>query len=242
MKLIYIYHSGFAIETGGVTIIIDFFRDSEGRKKGIVYDRLLKNSGKLYVLSSHAHKDHFNPVILKWKEIHPDIQYVFSKDILEDGGAAQSDAVFLNKFDVYRDENLTIKALGSTDIGISFLIKIHGKYIFHAGDLNNWHWKDESTEKEIRASEIAFLRELSDITKECDHIHIAMFPVDVHLGTDYMRGAEQFIDRVKVDYFAPMHFTENYESAEAFKPYAEAKGVCFLNWKHRGQEFVIESV
>ena len=43
MKLDYIYHSGFAIEADGVTVIIDCYKDSseEVFNKGMVYDYLL---------------------------------------------------------------------------------------------------------------------------------------------------------------------------------------------------------
>lgn len=82
MKLTYIYHSGFAIEGDGFTIIIDYYKDSDDNKsKGIVYSELLKREGKLYVLSTHSHHDHFNREILKWQQERPDIIYIFSKDI-----------------------------------------------------------------------------------------------------------------------------------------------------------------
>ena len=44
MKLDYIYHSGFAIEAEGVTIIIDYYKDSSEtiRNQGIVHDCLLQ--------------------------------------------------------------------------------------------------------------------------------------------------------------------------------------------------------
>ena len=45
MKLDYIYHSGFAIEADGVTVIIDYYKDSseEVFNKGIVHDYLLES-------------------------------------------------------------------------------------------------------------------------------------------------------------------------------------------------------
>ena len=51
MILDYIYHSGFAIEAEGVTLIIDYYKDSSEteRNKGIVHDRLLQRPGKLYL-------------------------------------------------------------------------------------------------------------------------------------------------------------------------------------------------
>ncbi len=66
MKLDYIYHSGFAIEADGITVIIDYYKDSSETEynKGIVHDYLLGRPGELYVLSSHFHPDHFNREVL----------------------------------------------------------------------------------------------------------------------------------------------------------------------------------
>ena len=77
MTLNYIYHSGFAIEMEGVTIIIDYYKDSSETEhnRGIVHDYLLQRPGKLYVLATHFHPDHFNREILTWKEQRPDIQH-----------------------------------------------------------------------------------------------------------------------------------------------------------------------
>ena len=77
MKLDYIYHSGFAIEADGVTVIIDYYKDSseEVFNKGIVHDYLLEKPGVLYVLCSHFHPDHFNREVLSWKKLRPDIRY-----------------------------------------------------------------------------------------------------------------------------------------------------------------------
>ena len=154
MKLDYIYHSGFAIEADGITVIIDYYKDSseEAPDRGIVHDHLLKKPGTLYVLSSHFHPDHFNRDILSWKEQRPDIRYIFSKDILKHRRATAEDAVYINKGDVYEDENIRIEAFGSTDVGISFLIDLQGMRLFHAGDLNNWHWSEESSTPGTRAS------------------------------------------------------------------------------------------
>ena len=137
MKLDYIYHSGFAIEADGVTVIIDYYKDTseEAPNRGIVHDCLLKKPGMLYVLSSHFHPDHFNREVLSWKEERPDIRYIFSKDILKHRRAAAEDATYINKGDVYEDGHIRIEAFGSTDVGISFLIDLQGIRLFHAGDL-----------------------------------------------------------------------------------------------------------
>lgn len=225
MRLTYIYHSGFVIEADGYAILIDYFKDSgHTPDKGFVHDELLERAGTLYVLVSHFHPDHFNPEILKWKTYKKDIIYIFSKDILKRKRATLDDAVYLKKGDTYKDDNLSIQAFGSTDVGISFLIEAEGRLIFHAGDLNNWHWKDESTPIEAAEAEKHYLQELDILTKATNQLDLAMFPVDPRMGTDFMRGAQQFLDHIKTGMFVPMHFWEQPAEVEAFAPYAEFHG------------------
>jgi len=236
MRLVYIYHSGFAVEAEGFSMVIDYYKDTSPEYgKGLVHDYFLKSVKPLYVLSSHVHPDHFNPEILEWKNRNRNIRYLFSKDILGRRGVTAGDACFLEKGEVFSDECLTVRAFGSTDVGISFLIEAEGQTIFHAGDLNNWHWKDESTPEEARASEAAFLNELNDISRFTDTVDVAMFPVDPNMGRDYMLGARQFVERVQTALFAPMHFGENYEKGMAFKGCAEQLGARFFAFRQRGE-------
>ena len=241
MKLDYIYHSGFAIEADGVTVIIDYYKDTseEAPNRGIVHDCLLKKPGMLYVLSSHFHPDHFNREVLSWKEERPDIRYIFSKDILKHRRAAAEDATYINKGDVYEDPNIRIEAFGSTDVGISFLIDLQGIRLFHAGDLNNWHWEDESTPAEIREAANFYHQELETLARETDYVDLALFPVDPRLGKDYTRGAREFVDRIHTLQFAPMHFWEKYEKANAFREYVEKRGGRFLAIGKPGEEKTI---
>ena len=238
MKLTYIYHSGYAIEGNDFTIIIDYYKDS-GDARGIVHERLLKNKGRLYVLCTHSHHDHFVPEILEWNKNRPDIVYVFSKELLDSGTVTNENIIFLDKLEIYTDNILEIKAFGSTDLGGSFLIKAEDKLIFHAGDLNNWHWNEESTDEEIEEAESYYDRELAVLNKYIDHLDLAMFPVDPRLGKDYMRGAEQFINTIKTGIFAPMHFGEEYNKAAAFADYASSKHCKSICWTHRGEELDI---
>lgn len=240
MKITYIYHSGFAIEGEGFSLLIDFYKDTNetSNKEGInyVHDILLKRPGKLYVLASHFHPDHFNPEILTWKKERPDIIYILSKDILRHRRAPkEATDHWLVKGDEYKDNTICIKAYGSTDVGISFYIEAGKKRLFHAGDLNNWHWMDESTPAEWHAAEKAFLHELNDISQEHKEVDVAFFPVDARLGKEYMRGPEQFISKIKTGLFIPMHFTfTSAEQANAFQPVAEKYGCRFFAIHHEG--------
>lgn len=172
MRLIYIYHSGFIIEGKEFAILIDYYRDTP---ESYVYRHFLKRPGRLYILSSHAHPDHFNPEILSWKSERPDIRYILSEDIRDSQKACFHDAIFLKKGEEWNDDLLKIEAFGSTDIGISFLLDVADKRIFHAGDLNNWHWEDESTPAEIREAANFYHQELETLARETDYVDLALF-------------------------------------------------------------------
>ena len=140
---------------------------------------------------------------------------------------------------MYEDPNIRIEAFGSTDVGISFLIDLQGVRLFHAGDLNNWHWSEESTPQEIRKAEGDFLAEVKCLQQTAPSVDVAMFPVDNRIGKDYMRGAEQFVERIKTTIFVPMHFSEEYKGGNAFREFTESKGCRFLSITHRGESFDI---
>lgn len=225
MRLTYIYHSGFAIEADGFAILVDYYKDTgESPEKGFVHEELLDRAGTLYILSSHFHPDHFNPEVLRWKTDKKKIVYLFGKDILKKKRAGKEEAIYLKKGETYEDHNLQIEALGSTDSGISFLIEAGGKRLFHAGDLNNWHWKDESTPEEAAEAEKDYLKELDDLAKVTSEVDVALFPVDPRIGSDFARGAQQFVDRIKTRIFVPMHFWDRPAEAATFRSYAESRG------------------
>lgn len=234
MKLTYIYHSGYLIECDNFSVLIDYYEDTSfSPQKGYVHN-LLRQEKPLYILSTHSHADHFNPEVLIWKELKENITYIFSYDILEQKKVSQEKVFFLKKGEQFTDANLQITAFGSTDIGISFLIETARKTIFHAGDLNNWHWKEESTKEEILTAENNYLCELSLLANHTKNIDLAMFPVDPRLGNEFDRGARQFIDNLHIGIFAPMHFGEDIKVLSSFRSYAEKRGVHFVNWEHRG--------
>jgi len=233
MKLTYIYHSGFAIEGERFMMILDYFKDA---KDAFVRKALTSYKGRIYVFASHWHPDHFNPEILQWKQTRSDIRYIFSSDILDKKQQIVfTDVVFLEKGQAWEDDMLRVKAFGSTDVGCSFLIEAEGKQIFHAGDLNNWHWNEESTPEESQACERDFLNEVAYITETTTQLDLAMFPVDPRQGKDYMLGAKQFVERIRTAVFAPMHFGSSYEKAQAFQPIAQDAGCRFIAWNTTGE-------
>lgn len=233
IKLTYIFHSCFMLETEQCVLIFDYWKDSpEGDVK-----KMLEHTGKrVYFMASHFHEDHFNPEIIAMNVPNGDKRIILSRDIIRRHRAKETDAdVIMRKGDVYNDEYIKIKAFGSTDAGVSFMLETDGKKIFHAGDLNNWHWEDESTPQEVKKMEGDFKAVLRDIKAEYPAVDLAMFPVDPRLGTDFARGARQCLQTIKTTYLAPMHFPPAREKAMTFGKEAEMCGTKFLYIRHEGE-------
>ena len=112
------------------------------------------------------------------------------------------------------NEHLNIKAFDSTDLGVSYLVEYDDIKIYHAGDLNFWHWRDESTAQEIDEAEDAFKEAVKPIQKE--NIDIAFFPIDPRQGKMFDAGANYFIMAVKPRLLFPMHFWKRSEIAIEF--------------------------
>lgn len=241
MELVYLYHSGFALLADGVTVIMDYFEDSVSAGAGVLHDRILQRPGRLYVLASHFHADHFNPDILSWRERRPDAVYLLSRDIYRHRKPVREvpGIVWLRRGDEYADEGLRVRAFGSTDVGVSFWFSLQGHTFFHAGDLNNWHWMDESPEEEWRGYERAFLRELADIRAAVPAVDVALFPADPRLGREFLRGPRQWIEQVRTALFVPMHFDEGYAQAASLAPWAGGHGTRVWCIRRRGEKISV---
>lgn len=234
MKLYYIFHSCFMLEAEQCVIIFDYWKDSPDSN---VKHMLEHTDKRVYFMASHFHEDHFNPEIFSLNVPNGQKRIILSRDIVRRRRAKETDAdVLLRRGDTYSDDMISVKAFGSTDAGVSFMVETDGKKVFHAGDLNNWHWMDESPEAEWKHDEAFFLRELEDIATYTNRMDVVLFPVDPRLGREYMRGPVQFVKRIKTAIFVPMHFDEAYAKAETFVPLAAQEGTRVWVPAHRGQQ------
>lgn len=217
MKIRYIYHSCFLIETNNSFLLFDYFK-YKSDKTDFDFLKLLSDifaSPKaLYIFSSHSHQDHFNYEVLTWINKKPNTYYILSSDIKIFNRVdnlyivRQGDEITLNE--------LKLNNFGSTDEGVSFMINIDGLNLFHAGDLNWWKWADDTPEEE-RTMEDNFKSIVADIASHGVRIDAAFFPVDRRLESNYLCGGKYFIEQLKPKLFIPMHFWDDYETISNFK-------------------------
>lgn len=233
----YLFHSGYAVETQNHFLIFDYYQPFSGNNLGIadgvITSEFLKTQKNIMVFASHAHGDHFDATILKWNKDNPAIQYIFSDDIRTKVNTVKHHMVApYTKLTV---DGIDIETFGSTDQGISFLIRTDGLNIFHAGDLNWWHWSGESKEEREYAEKL-FKTEIEKIIGQ--PIDLAFFPVDRRLEEAYCMGAEYFAAKLKPKLLLPMHFGNDYGASQAFAERAKELAISTVEITHKGQEII----
>ena len=239
----YIYHSGFLVETPEALLIFDYWKDPAK-----VASRIQNSDKPLYVLISHHHKDHLNREVFSWRRASGNIHFIISKDVFKfcryqlrehttyNGVKPDPQTVhILSPGEKYTDSNISIKAYDSTDTGNSWVVTTKcGKRIFHAGDLNAWTWKDESSEAEWKADLKKYTVILETIASENRAIDLAMFPVDSRIGTDWFAGAKLFLEAIDVKMFLPMHFELGQTEEEKMRYHRDAARFDLYANPHRG--------
>jgi len=235
LKVTYHYNSGFSVRVGGTLMVFDYW-EGENRQLsavGRLNPNILSAFEQVYVFISHAHPDHLDPVVYEWRDALPDITYVVSAD-LPIGKRGRRIAP-LEELTLTKD--IAVKAFDSTDLGVSFLVSAYGMKIFHAGDLNLWHWRQESSLREIEAAEDAFYAACEPIP--ADAIDLCMFPVDPRQGLMYDAGANHFILTKKPRLFIPMHWQERPEVAVDFARRARTPQTEVLAMTHPGESATV---
>lgn len=228
LRIEYIFHSGFVVETDTRLCVFDYFQGSVD----------LKKDKPVCVFSSHAHSDHFNPLIFDWQREMPDIQYILSSDIVPEISMHHANNMtFISPNEEKEIAGMQVKAYNSTDAGVSFLVRSDGVSIFHAGDLNWWYWWDDSAE-EIEKAEKGFKEEIAKIKRE--DIDIAFFPVDPRLEHNYSLGAEFFIREVRPKIFIPMHFGREIQAANLFAVLMKDSPTKIIPLTKMGQEIFLQ--
>lgn len=207
----YYHHSGFSVVMDKVLLVFDYWLGEHGElpEAQRITPAFLQGFEEIYVFISHEHPDHLDPTVFEWRN-DARVNYIVSYDMpvgTRGKRIAPGESMKLS-------DRVSVKAFDSTDLGVSFLVDVGGAKVFHAGDLNFWHWREESTAREIEEADAAFRAAVEPITKE--RVDVAFFPADPRLGLLFDAGANYFLLAVKPRLLIPMHFWGRGDIAEEF--------------------------
>jgi len=207
VKIWYLYHSGFAVQTSGHFFVFDYWRDAPkgaGLDRGVVDPAAIRDQN-VVVFASHGHPDHFNRKVFEWKQTIPGVRFILSDDMRPYDGAFMTGPG--NKLDF---PDFSVETLASNDEGVAFIVSADDLRIFHAGDLNWWHWEGEPDEdNDWMAS--SFKTEIDKLSKAPDGstlpaVDLAFIPVDPRLEMQYAWAIDHLMRTTDVKYVVPMHF------------------------------------
>lgn len=238
IRVMYLEHSAFAAACGQTLLVFDYARDNPpidvDPRKGWLTRETLDSYKKVFVFVSHSHADHYIRLIFDWRD-HPGVSYILGYDIMDAPAGKR-----MSPGDAASFDGLEVTAYDSTDMGVSFMIDWveAGFKLFHAGDLNLWHWRDESTLKEIEQAEQAFYDAVAPLKGSAPDV--AFFPVDPRQGALYDAGATYFIAQTQPRLFIPMHWQGRADVAMDFARRAGDKATKVLPLTVPGETVSVE--
>ena len=212
MEITYLGHSGFLVETSAAYYLFDYIRGNLPA---------FESTKRLYVFVSHAHQDHWNTGIftdVRLKNAHCfilgfDIQEPFEAMTHEDPSLAELPVLWAHPQQTIKTEDFSCLPLLSTDEGVAFLVRTKEETVYHAGDLNWWHWNGDPSERNLERAR-NFKREI-DRMKGIP-IDAAFIPLDPRQEDAYRFCMDYCMETLEIAHVFPMHFWGDHELAKIY--------------------------
>jgi len=200
MRIVFLDHSGFLVELEKVSLLFDWWKgDLPPLPRGM----------PLYIFASHRHPDHLDPKIFSLDGGGREVCFILGggirpKDLAHWGISPETAerCRFLKGGQALSLPIAEIETLPSTDEGVAFLVTAEGQTLFHAGDLNWWHWEGE--DKAWNHNMAANFKRYSEPLRGRT-VGLAMLPLDPRLGEAGFWGPKYFLELADIRKFLPMH-------------------------------------
>ena len=196
MKVTYLNHSGILVELKNRYCIFDYYRGELP---------LLDRDKEVIVFCSHAHEDHYNPLIFELlDERRMCYQAVLANDISDEKRLSKIKYRFVEPDKCYQfDGGIQVETLLSNDSGVAFIVSSDEGTIYHSGDLNDWYWEGEPEEDNLELRTI-YHAEIGKIKGR--HFDLAFVPLVPRLEAHYADGILYFLENVDCDAVFPIHY------------------------------------
>jgi len=206
----YLGHAGWAVKTRDNLLIFDYWestapQSTRSLSNGYVDPAEIADQN-VYVFVSHDHGDHYDPMILEWLKVIPNITYVFGWEL-----AADSSYVCLAEpRETRRLDGLEVATINHAFDGIpevAFLVTVDSLVFYHSGDHGTW----SDPPNNVFADNIDYLAGLG---KQIDVAFISTFG---QRGGGIINAGDRYgIERLSPKVMFPMHHGDNEDLYERF--------------------------
>jgi len=231
LKIVYIYHDCFAIISGGQALLFDYPENLSPEA-----EEALRNAvrGKnLITLTSHSHADHFTEKLLNLEEEAQAFTCIVSGDVAQKSPKCARKCLVIEERQMLRLDNLEVKAYGSSDLGVSYLVKIGDAKIYFAGDNADWSRSQlpEQVNQQIRET---FHRVIREAAEEA--------PVDIAFATlcqicRNLGGISHVIRMLRPRLTVPMHLAGQTELIAEHRSSLEKLGTKIFAYTRPGDTY-----
>lgn len=206
MKITYIYHSCFCIELDEVILLFDYYTGELPQ---------FDEAKPIYAFASHRHHDHFDSSLFQQLAKYREVSYILSDDIrinekfLMNHGISNkvlNSIYYVSPNRSMQLGDLSMETLKSTDQGVAFSVQYNDVSIYHAGDLNWWHWSGESNSYNQKMEQ-HFKLYLQKI--EGKSYDVAFLPLDSRQEDCFWWGFDYFMKHTNTKLVFPMHFWDD---------------------------------
>lgn len=223
LRVEYINNNGYLIETNKAVYVFDFV-------DGFLPATYLRKNKPLIFFVTNNDKEHYSQSIYSYRKT-----VVFSYDIPQEP--------YNKVFKLYPNEMLhlgfaKVYTRPTTRDGLVYIIKEDDKTFIHAGNLNNYHYQEFSSEKRVELETQNFNACLNDLL-EFENPDVLIFPLNPHIGFNYEYGAKRSVRLLKPKHFFPTQFRRLNEINNFINFSETEKKTQFHFPKFNNQEFMI---
>ncbi len=235
----YCGQSGWAVRTRNHFLVFDYIpggrcSDDPCLANGRIHPAEIQGQN-LSVFVTHAHNDHYDPVIFDWSKAIEGADYYLGQPPASVPGkvADPPEYVLLEPRVRKKMDGVDIATIKSTDGGVGIVVRVDGLTIYHAGDHAN-------RTKELEA---AFTEEIDYLAGRALSIDMAFVPIT---GCGFRdpeaveKGTYYFLEKISPKVMFPMHGADNEYLYTEFAQKAEKRDLStyFCCAENRGDHFL----
>lgn len=235
LNITYIYHDCFIISLNDRVILFDYSEILSEKQKQIVINKI-KNKN-LIVLITHSHRDHFSKDAFSLSNYVKDFKCIVSEDVLKLCGECAELCKVVKEGDTTNIDNVHIRVYGSSDPGVSYLIKVKKVKIYFSGD--NTDWRRASLPEEFNKTiKNSFEAVINKLKRNEEHVDILF--ANLCAECESYGGIDILCNVLKPRFLIPMHLSGNVKILKTYSDFLKKLATNIFIYEKSGDTMRVE--